>query len=100
MTPINKPGPGPVKIRVSSTIGVVPLSVSYSTAMPKAIQEQASLLWAVNGEPISNGLNGQKFFTAPGEYELAVLVTLKDGAEYYASRTITVIGRVSKPGKK
>lgn len=99
-TPIKKPGPGPVKIRVSSTIGVAPLLVSYSAAMPKAIQEQASFLWAVNGEPISNDLNGQKFFSVPGKYELAVLVAAKDGVEYYASRTITVIGRVSKPGRK
>lgn len=95
-----RPSYNPVYIKLSSTIGVAPLLVSFSAAMPKALQRKTTVLWTVNKEPISSGLNGQKFFTAPGEYELSLLVTTKDGTEYLTSRTITVIDRVVKSKKK
>ena len=64
-----------VRIRLSSTIGVAPLLVSYSASMPQAILRGASVLWTDNGEPISNGLNGQRVFGDPGEHRVGVMVT-------------------------
>ncbi len=87
---------GPVRIRLSATIGVAPLLVTYSAVMPKKIREDAHLLWTDNGVPVSNGLHGQRVFSVPGDHALEVLVTANDGTEYRASRTITVIGRASR----
>jgi len=83
----------PVRIRASSTIGVAPLLVSYSVVAPAALARGASALWLANGEPISNGLNGQRYFRHPGDHRLEVLLTAADGTEYRSTRTITVIER-------
>ncbi|MCP4247058.1 MAG: hypothetical protein GY778_08405, partial [bacterium] len=87
---------GPVRVRVSSTIGISPLLVSYSATLPARLQRSAFYLWTDNGEPISNGINGQKFFTEPGVHRLGVLVTTKDGQEYRAGQKITVLERIGK----
>lgn len=90
----SQPADGPIRIRVSSTIGVAPLLVSYSALLPKSLRKEAHLLWTDNGEPISNGINGQKVLTEPGEHSLEVLVTAADGKEYRNARVITVIERM------
>lgn len=82
-----------VRIRLSSTIGVAPLLVSYSASMPQTILRGASVLWTDNGEPISNGMNGQRVFSDPGEHALGVMVTSRDGKEYRATRVISVLER-------
>ena len=87
---------GPLRLRVSATIGVTPLLVSYSAALPGDLRRGASALWIENGEPFSSGLTGQKVFTKPGEHRLEALVTTADGKEYRAARTITVIERASR----
>ena len=84
---------GIVRIRLSSTIGVAPLLVSYSASMPQTILRGASVLWTDNGEPISNGLNGQRVFSDPGEHTLGVLVSSRDGKEYRTARVISVLER-------
>ncbi len=86
---------GPVDIRVSSSIGVAPLLVSYSATIPKNLAVGTSMLWMYDGEPISNGRNGQKVFRESGEHKLEVLIAGKDGKTYRASRTITVIAPAS-----
>ena len=86
-----------VQIRLSSTIGVAPLLISYSAAMPQSILRGASVLWTDNGEPISNGLNGQRVFNDPGEHTLGVLVTGRDGKEYRSARVISVLERPRAP---
>lgn len=86
----------PVRVRVSSTIGISPLLVSYSTSLPANLQRGAFFLWTDNGEPISNGINGQKFLSEPGAHRLEVLVTTADGREYRAGRTVTVLERIGK----
>ncbi len=92
---------GPVRVRLSSTIGIAPLVVSYSAALPDRIRRRAYFLWTDNDEPISNGVNGQLFLTAPGEHKIEVLVTTEDGQEYRASRVVTVLERITarRPSK-
>lgn len=84
-----------VRVRVSSSIGVAPLLVSFSAVIPKWIESGAHFLWMVNGEPISNGTGGQKLFSRPGDHELGVIVTAANGREYRAGQVITVIERAA-----
>jgi len=84
----------PLRVRVSSTIGISPLLVSFSATLPVAQQRGAFYLWTDNGEPICNGTHGQKFFTDPGTHRLEVLVTTADGEEHRAGQTITVLERI------
>ena len=86
----------PVRVRVSSTIGISPLLVSYSASLPAHLARGAFFLWTDNGEPISNGINGQKFFSEPGTHRLEVLVTTADGREFRAAQTVTVLERINK----
>ena len=69
--------------------------VSYSVALPDRIRRKAYFLWTDNGEPVSNGVNGQLFLTTPGEHQIEVLVTTDEGQEYRARRTVTVLERIS-----
>ena len=92
------PQQSPVRVRLSSTIGIAPLLVSYSAAVPDDIRQNAYYLWTDNDEPVSNGLNGQLFLTTPGEHQIEVSVTTEDGQEYRAGRTVTVLRRIgSRP---
>ncbi len=86
----------PIRVRLSSHIGISPLLVSYSVGqLPARWRKGAFFLWTDNGEPISNAINGQKFLIDPGEHQLEVLVTTVDGHEYRATETITVLERIS-----
>ena len=88
----------PLIVRLSSTIGISPLLVSYSVSGSSGLLDDAFFLWTDNGEPISNGLNGQKFLTKPGTHRLEVLVTTAQGEEYRAAQTVTVLEPVKRRG--
>ena len=88
-----------IRIRVSSSVGVSPMMVSYSALMPDHLTKGASLLWLDNGIPISNGLNGQKVFREPGDHTLEVQITTPDGSRYVTSRTLTVLRPGAEKGK-
>lgn len=87
---------GPVRVRVSSTIGVAPLLISYSAVIPKHLRNGAHLLWTADGQPLSNKMNGQKVFAEPGDHTLEVRVATSDGMAYRASRIINVIARAAR----
>jgi dienelactone hydrolase len=82
-----------IRIRLSSTIGISPLLVSYSVSVPPSKRNGAYYLWMEDGEPISNGMNGQKFLLEPGAHEIAVLVTTESGEQFRASQVVTVLER-------
>ncbi len=88
----------PIRVRVSSTIGISPLLVSYSVApLPADLGDEAYFLWTDNGEPMSNAVNGQKLFSAAGGHRLEVLITTSDGREFRAGETVTVLTPMGKP---
>ncbi|MCB9849661.1 MAG: dienelactone hydrolase family protein [Phycisphaerales bacterium] len=87
-----------LRIRVSSTIGIVPHHVTFSAVAPAEISDGAYFLWMDNGEPISNGMNGQKYFIAPGKHEIELLMTTADGRQHYAKKTITILERLGGKG--
>ena len=84
----------PLKIRVSSAIGIEPLHLGFSAECPTAWRESADFLWTLDGESIGSGINGQKTLIEPGEHTLAVLVVTARGDEHRASRTIRVLPRL------
>ncbi|HNO76877.1 MAG TPA: hypothetical protein PKN33_02365 [Phycisphaerae bacterium] len=95
--PANDPqSSNPLQVRVSSTIGVSPLMVSFSAVAPGPLRRGAYFLWTDNGEPISNGINGQKYLLAPGKHELEVLMTTANGTEYRATKTINVLEKTRR----
>ena len=79
---------------MSSTIGIAPLLVSVSVMVPRELRRGAYYLWTDNGEPLSNGMNGQKYLTEPGQHEIKVLMTTAGGKRYEAAKIITVLQRV------
>jgi hypothetical protein len=85
----------PVKVKLSSSIGIVPLVVSYSAALPDELRSRAYYLWTDNGAPVSNGSNGQVLLTAPGEHDFTVFVTTDCGEQYSANRRVTVLERIT-----
>lgn len=84
----------PLKIRVSSAIGIEPLHLGFSAECPASWRESADFLWTLDGQPIGNGLNGQKTLADAGEYTLDLLVVTSRGEEYRATRTIRVLPRL------
>ena len=70
--------------------------LSYSAVVPGSIRRGAYFLWTDNGEPVSNGINGQKYLTAPGKHRIEVLVTTADGKEWKAGQTVKVLKPVRK----
>ena len=91
-----QPPASSVRARVSSTIGISPLLISYSAVVPASFRSGAYFLWTDNDTPIANGINGQIYLTEPGEHRLRVLVTTSDGKEYQASQTVTVLEPVTQ----
>lgn len=90
----------PVGVRLSSTIGISPLLVSYSVApMPRGLKGDVYFLWTDNGEPMSNARNGQKLLTKPGTHRIEVLVATGDGREYRAHADVTVLERIASAGR-
>lgn len=70
--------------------------VSFSAVAPGPLRRGAYFLWTDNGEPISNGINGQKYLLAPGDHVLEVLMTTASGQEYRASKTINVLEKTRR----
>ena len=85
----------PLGIRLSAHIGISPMLMSYTVQIPLGMREDAEILWIDNGEPMSRGISGQKTLTKPGRHKVEVLVVTKDNREYRASKTVTVLERLS-----
>ncbi|MFO0837749.1 MAG: prolyl oligopeptidase family serine peptidase [Phycisphaerae bacterium] len=83
----------PVAIRVSSGVGVEPLSVGFSAECPSDWQRTADFHWSLNGEAIGSGITGQKTIVTPGDHTLTLLVVTADGVEYSASQVVRVLPR-------
>jgi hypothetical protein len=87
-----------VPMRLSSTIGIAPLALSYSILWLDP--RECYFLWIDNGKPVSNASNGQMLLTTPGEHKIEVLVTTQDGRDYRFARTVTVLERVTPVGDR
>jgi len=85
----------PLGIRLSAHIGISPMPMSYTVQIPAEMRKDADILWIDNGEPMSRGISGQKILTRPGQHKVEVLVVTKDNREYRASKTVTVLERLS-----
>ncbi len=85
----------PLGIRLSAHIGISPMPMSYTVQIPPEMKKDADILWIDNGEPMSRGISGQKILTRPGQHKVEVLVVTKDNREYRASKTVTVLERLS-----
>ena len=85
----------PLGIRLSAHIGISPMLMSYTVQIPPEMRKGADILWIDNGEPMSRGISGQKTLTKPGRHKVEVLVVTKDNREYRASKTVTVLERLS-----
>jgi poly(3-hydroxybutyrate) depolymerase len=88
----------PVSVRVSSAIGMEPLYLGFSADCPSDWHATADFLWTLNGDPVCNGVNGQKTLAEPGEHTLGLLVVTPDGQEHRAYRLIRVLPRISASG--
>ena len=88
----------PLGIRLSAHIGISPMLMSYTVQIPLDMRKDADILWIDNGEPMSRGISGQKTLTEPGRHKVEVLVVTKDHREYRASKTVTVLERLSLDG--
>lgn len=81
----------PVAIRVSSAIGIEPLSLGYWADCPRDWQRSAEFLWTLDGKPIGSGINGQQTLADAGDHTLGLTVTLRDGQQFRTSRRIRVL---------
>lgn len=84
----------PLKIRVSSAIGIEPLHLGFSAECPAHWRDSADFHWSLDGQPIGSGVNGQKTLADAGEHTLGVLVVTAQGEEFRAKRTIRVLPRL------
>ncbi|MFQ5805060.1 MAG: prolyl oligopeptidase family serine peptidase [Phycisphaerae bacterium] len=84
----------PLKIGVSSAIGIEPLHLGFWADCPASWRETADFLWTLDGQPIGNGVNGQRTLAEAGEHTLGVLAITAQGEEYRATRTIRVLPRL------
>ena len=92
--PYQAPRRNPLKIRVTSAIGIEPLHLGFSAECPANWQNTAEFLWTMDGQQIGTGLNGQKTVASAGEHTLGLQVTTMGGEQYQASRTIRVLPRL------
>lgn len=81
----------PVAIRVSSAIGIEPLSLGYWADCPRDWQRSADFVWTLDGKPIGSGINGQKTLADAGDHTLGLTVTLRDGQQFRSARRIRVL---------
>ncbi|MBN1513891.1 MAG: hypothetical protein JXB13_17880 [Phycisphaerae bacterium] len=102
-TPERTPAPAtpraetsPIRMRLSSTIGIAPLLISYSAVVPGTLRRGAYFLWTDNNQAIANGINGQTYLTKPGEHHIEVVMTAADGREHRASQTVTVLEPITR----
>jgi len=86
----------PLRLRVSSPIGLAPHALSFSALVPDDVARGATFLWTDNGVPIASGINGQTSMAEPGEHILEVVMTTRDGKTYSARKAINVIERLRR----
>jgi predicted esterase len=86
--------PNPVKIRISSALGIQPLHLGFSAECPASWRETAEFSWTLDGQPIGKGVNGQKTLVDAGEHTLGVRVVTPQGEEFRATRTVRVLPRL------
>lgn len=89
------PRRSPLAIRVSSAIGLQPMSLSFWAEAPSDWADSASFQWTLDGKTIGNGLNGQKSLPDAGEFTLGLLAVTSEGIEYRVSRNIRVLPKSS-----
>jgi len=85
----------PVRVAISTKMGIAPLHVSFAAEMPSEIAKGASCLWTDNGEPICNGLSGHKILAKPGEHSIGLLVITRNGRQYRAWTRVKVLPRTA-----
>lgn len=90
-----RPRRSPLAIRVSSAIGLQPMSLSFWAEAPSDWAGTASFQWTLDGQTIGNGLNGQKSLPEAGEFTLGLLAVTTDGSEHRVSRSIRVLPKSS-----
>jgi len=84
-----------VRLRVSATIGVTPLWVSYGVEMPEEMRNGSSVLWTDNGHPISTAHSGYRWMRETGEHRLEALVITRDDREFRVSESVTVLPKLT-----
>jgi hypothetical protein len=84
----------PVSIRLSSAIGIEPLHLAYTAVCPSDWYRSARFEWTLDGQPISNSVNGHRTIGTPGEYRLGLRVIQPSGDEYRATRSLRVLPEI------
>jgi predicted esterase len=82
-------------VRLSAYIGISPMRVSYTVQLPPDVLEGARVVWTDNGEPISEGVSGQRSLVTAGQHRLEVRVVARDAREFLGSKTVTVLDRLT-----
>ncbi len=89
------------EVRLSTTVGVTPLWISYRVELPESIRKGCSVLWTDNGKPISTALSGYAVMRDVGEHRLEALVITPDDRELRVGETVTVLPKLtSRPVAK
>jgi len=89
------PTNSPLIVRLSAYIGIAPMLVSYTVQIPSAMTGGSRVVWYDNGQPISEGISGQKSLTTPGQHRIEAIITTRDNSEVRAVKTVTVLDRLT-----
>ncbi len=81
----------PIAIRVSSGVGVEPLTLGFAAECPSDWHRTADFHWSLNGEAIGSGLMGQKTIVTAGDHTLTLMVVTADGVEHSAAQVVRVL---------
>jgi len=92
--PERLPRRSPLRIRLSSAIGIAPLHLSFSAECPADWRNRADFLWMLDGQAIGSGTAGHKTLAEPGTHTLSLLVVTSGGQEHRAKRVIRVLPRL------
>ena len=87
--------PAPAEIRLSTSVGVTPLWVSYRLEIPESLRRGATVLWTDNGKPIGTAMSGYTVMRDVGEHRLEALLITADDRELRVSETVTVLPRLT-----
>ena len=85
----------PARLRLSTTVGVTPLWVSYRVDLPAEVQKGSSVLWTDNGRPISTAMNGYCVMRDVGQHRLEALIITQDDREIRLSETVEVLPKLA-----
>lgn len=94
-TPTRSPDDAAVQVRVSTTVGVAPLWISYRVELPEKYSKGSSVLWTDNGRAVSTATSGYIVLHDPGDHRLEVLVITPDDREIRRSEIITVLQKLT-----